>query len=167
MSQRKIKTKISVSMLALAVLTMSSLADQTKTEGRETAELTFASIDRSQTGFIHQGDLEAFRSDVFASMDADENGKLTYAEFSAWDPGFSAIAARENKADAFITATKIIFSIWDRNADGHITEAEMRFAMTSDFRRADVNDDAILSEDEFLNNFAIIVAMRAAIRPDL
>lgn len=167
MSQHSIKTNISASMIALTILVAPSFADQTKTEGRETAELTFASIDRGAKGFVHQGDLEAFRSDVFVSMDADDNRKLTYTEFSAWDPGFSVIAAKENKTDAFITATKIIFSIWDRNADGHITEAEMRFAMASDFRRADVNDDAILSEDEFLNNFAIIVAMRAAIRPDL
>lgn len=167
MRRHQIKTIMSASLMAMAVLVGPSLAQTAKTEGSETAELTFASIDRNAQGFVHQGDLEAFRSDVFASMDTDENGKLTYVEFSAWDPGFSAIAAKENKMDAFITATKIIFSIWDRDADGQITEPEMRFAMTADFRRADVNDDAVLSEDEFLNNFAIIVAMRAAIRPDL
>ncbi|MEP0519361.1 MAG: hypothetical protein ABJO09_02235 [Hyphomicrobiales bacterium] len=167
MSQQRIKANISTSIVALAILTSPSLAETAKTEGRETAELTFASIDRNSQGFIHQGDLEAFRSDVFASMDGDDNGRLTYPEFSAWDPGFSEIAAKENKSDAFVTATKIIFSIWDRNADDQITVSEMRFAMTADFRRADVNDDAVLSQDEFLKNFAIIVAMRAAVRPDL
>lgn len=167
MSYQKIKTSISVSLIACALFAAPSMANQIKTEGRQTAELTFAAIDRNENGFIHQGDLEAFRSDVFASMDTDENGELNYEEFSAWDPGFSAIAAKENKTDAYITATKIIFSVWDRNANDKISEPEMRFAMGADFRRADINDDALLSEDEFLHNFTIIVAMRAALRPDL
>ncbi len=142
-------------------------ADSHKTEGRLTAELTFSAIDRNSNGYIHQGDLEAFRDDVFVSMDADENNSLTYAEFSAWDPGFSAMAEKEGKADAFVTATKIVFAFWDRNGDGKITTSEMRHAMNADFRRADLNDDAVLSQDEFLNGFTVIVAMKAALRPDL
>lgn len=167
MNYRKIKTNISASIVACSLFVAPSIANQTKTEGRQIAELTFASIDRNGQGFIHQGDLEVFRSDVFASMDENENNELSFEEFSAWDPGFSALAAKENKIEAYVTATKIMFSVWDRDADGTITEPEMRFAMGADFRRADINDDAILSEKEFLTNFTIIVAMRAAIRPDL
>ena len=40
-------------------------------------------------------------------------------------------------------------------------------AMSADFRRADLDEDALLTETEFLQGFPIIVAMRAAIRPDL
>lgn len=43
----------------------------------------------------------------------------------------------------------------------------MRHAMIADFRREGTNDDAILTEDEFLKGFTIIVAMKAALRPDL
>lgn len=160
------KTSSAIALLLVAAANP-SLADSHKTEGRLTAELTFSSIDRNANGYIHQGDLEVFRSDVFASMDSDENSRLTYDEFSAWDPGFSAIAEKTGKADAYMTATKIVFAFWDRDGDGAITESEMRHAMNADFRRADINDDAALSEDEFLKGFTIIVAMKAALRPDL
>lgn len=144
-----------------------TLAQEATNEGRLTAELTFSSIDTASKGFIHQGDLEIFRSDVFASMDSNDDKKLSYEEFSLWDPGFSSIAESKGIADAYTTATKIVFAVWDRNGDGEMTTAEMRFAMNADFRRADLNDDAVLSENEFLQGFLIIVAARAAIRPDL
>lgn len=143
------------------------LADNHKTEGRLTSEITFSAIDRHANGYIHQGDLEAFRSDVFSSMDYDDNNRLTYEEFAAWDPGFSVLAEEKGKSDAYVTATKIVFAFWDRDGDGEITESEMRHAMNADFRRADIDDDAVLTEDEFLNGFIVIVAMKAAIRPDL
>lgn len=144
-----------------------AVTEADKPAGRLTAELTFSSIDTAEKGFIHQGDLEEFRSVVFSSMDYDDSSKLTYQEFSAWDPGFSSIAEEEGKSEAYTTATKIVFAFWDRNGDGEITEAEMRFAMNADFRRADLDDNGVLSQTEFIQGFAVIVAMRAAIRPDL
>lgn len=157
------KTLIAAACTALAMLASAAHAQEQKTEGRLTAELTFASIDQDAKGFLHLGDLEAFRSDVFVSMDTDNNGKLTYNEFRAWDPGFSYIAERDGKMEAYDTAIRIVFGFWDRNKNGEITESEMRFAMNTDFRRADLNGDSILSEAEFLEGFAIIVAIRAAI----
>ena len=144
-----------------------AFADNHKTEGRLTSEITFSAIDRHSNGYIHQGDLEAFRSDVFSSMDYDDDKRLSYEEFAAWDPGFSLLAEEKGKSDAYVTATKIVFAFWDRDADGEITESEMRHAMIADFRRADIDDNAVLTEDEFLRGFTIIVAMKAAIRPDL
>jgi Ca2+-binding EF-hand superfamily protein len=138
-----------------------------KPAGRLAAEMTFASIDTTDKGYIHQGDLEGFRSSVFAGMDYDDTGRVSYPEFAAWDPGFSSIAAEEGKSDAYVTASKIVFAFWDRNGDGEINDPEMRFAMNADFRRADLNDDGVLSQQEFIQGFAVIVAMRAAIRPDL
>ena len=100
-------------------------------------------------------------------MDFDDNLRLTYEEFGTWDPGFSVLAEEKGKTDAYVTAIKIVFAFWDRNGDGEITTSEMRHAMNADFRRADINDDAVLTEDEYLKGFAIIVAIRAAFRPDL
>ena len=148
-------------------VTSPALADSQKTDGQVTSELTFSSIDRHSNGYIHQGDLEAYRSDVFVSMDYDDNKRVTYDEFAAWNPGFSALAEERGKSDAYVTATKIVFAFWDRDGDGEITESEMRHAMIADFRRADIDDNAVLTEDEFLRGFTIIVAMKAAIRPDL
>lgn len=158
-------------LVVAAVLGLSGveavLADDNKTKGRLTSELTFSAIDRHSNGYIHQGDLEVFRSDVFTSMDYDDNGRVTYEEFAAWDPGFSLLAEEKHKTGPYKTAIKIVFAFWDRDADGEITESEMRHAMIADFRRADINDDAVLTEDEFLNGFIIIVAIKAAFRPEL
>ena len=152
-------------VLMVTIISTVANAQATKSEGRLTAEITFSSIDEAGKGYIHQGDLEQFRSDVFVSMDSDDNRKITFEEFSAWDPGFSSIAEEMGRMDAFKIATKIVFSFWDRNGDGAMTESEMRFAMNADFRRADLNDDAVLIENEFLHGFMIIVAMRAALNP--
>ena len=152
---------------ALVAAATPMLAQTDKTEGRLTAELTFASIDEAGKGFIDMGDMERFRESVFLGMDYDDDAAVTYPEFAAWDPGFFHIAAQDNKLDAMTTATKIVFSFWDRDGDGTITQSEMRFAVAADFRRADIDDDATLTEAEFINGFAIIVAMRAALRPDL
>ena len=142
-------------------------AEQAGSEGRKVGEAIFATMDPNARGWIHQGDLEAFRASVFVGMDGDNNGKVTYAEFSAWDPGFAYVAEQTGRADAYTTASKIVFAFWDRNGDGEMTESEMRHAMTADFRRADLDDDGVLSQTEFLQGFPIMLAMRAALRPDL
>lgn len=136
-------------------------------EGRYVGETLFTSIDLSGTGHVHMGDLETFRASVFAGMDYDDNGSVTYEEFSAWDPGFADVADKIGRKDAFTTATRIVFAFWDRNGDKALSTREMRLAMSADFRRADIDDDALLSKAEFINGFPIMVAMRAAIRPDL
>lgn len=156
---------ITIGATTCAFAPIANAAD--KPAGRLTAEVTFGAIDTAGKGYIHQGDLEAFRASVFTSMDYDDSGKLTYQEFASWDPGFSSIAEEEGKSDAYTTATKIVFAFWDRDGNGEINESEMRFAMNADFRRADLDDNGTLSQTEFIGGFAVIVAMRAAIRPDL
>ena len=113
------------------------------------------------------GDIETYRDSVFAGMDTDTNGKVIYDEFSAWDPGFVFVAEDVGRKDAYTTASKIVFAFWDRNGDQELTDKEMRLSMSADFRRADLDDDGFLTQDEFIGGFPIIVAMRAAIRPDL
>ena len=144
-----------------------ALAQEQKTEGRLTSELTFQSIDSKSKGYIHQGDLEEFRESVFAGMDLNDDHAVTFQEFITWDPGFSNLAERNRKTEAYQVALRVVFAFWDRDGNDKITTSEMRHAMNADFRRADLNDDAILSEDEFLKGFTIIVAVKAAFRPDL
>ena len=150
-----------------SVLTGGALADDHETDGHVTAKLTFASIDQHSKGYIHQGDLEIFRDSVFAGMDKNEDGAVTYPEFRSWDPGFSYLAEEKGKVENYNTAIRVVFAFWDRDGDGKISTAEMRHAMNADMRRADLNDDAVLTEDEFLKGFTIIVAVRAAFRPDI
>lgn len=158
---------IAVAMITAPCATLSQTADDLGVEGRQVGETLFVSMDTTGRGAIHMGDLEEFRSSVFAGMDYDTNGRVTYDEFASWDPGFVFIAEDVGRMEAYTTASKIVFAFWDRNGNGELTEPEMRFAMTSDFRRADLDDDALLTMDEFIGSFPIMVAMRAAIRPDL
>lgn len=137
-----------------------------KSEGRQLAELTFDSVDRHGKGYLHQGDMEATREDVFISIDADDSGSMELPEFLAWGFGFQNIAEEEDRQLAYNTALKVVFSFWDRNGDGKITESEHRKAMLADFDRADVNDNAVLEKGEFLNGFSVLVAIRAALKPE-
>lgn len=166
----KLVSKSVAAALSLSLMPLPALAqdaDATGAEGRVVGETIFASMDTAGRGTIHMGDLEQFRKSVFAGMDYNDDAKVTYEEFSGWDPGFAGVAEAVGRGDAYLTASKIVFAIWDRNGNGELTEPEMRLAMTADFRRADLDDDALLSRDEFIQGFLIMVAMRAAIRPDL
>lgn len=54
---------------------------------------------------------------------------------------------------------------WDRNGDGVISRTEHRQSLNFDFQRADTDNDALLTEDEFTGGFSVMVALRAAINP--
>lgn len=116
---------------------------------------------------VDMGDIEQFRASSFAAMDDNGDGEVTYAEFASWDPGFARIAEAQGRGDAYVTASKIVYAFWDRDGDDSLNEREYRIAMSHDFRRADLDGDALLTEAEFIGGFPIMVAMRAAIRPDL
>jgi len=156
--------------LCLATAPLTALAQDSKDlgiEGLYVGETLFQSMDASGRGKIHLGDIEAFRASAFSGMDSDDSKTVTYEEFSAWDPGFVFVAEDVGRKEAYTTASKIVFAFWDHNGNSALTEPEMRLAMASDFRRADLDDDALLTKEEFINGFPIMVAMRAAIRPDL
>ncbi len=136
-------------------------------DGRIVGETIFATIDTTQRGAIHAGDMEGFRDAVFAGMDTNGDRRVPYSEFVAWDPGFARIAEATGRMASYETASRVVFAFWDRDGSGELTEQEMRFAMTMDFRRADLDDDGLLELEEFIQGFPIMVAMRAALRSDL
>lgn len=154
-------------LAALCCIAVPAKADENRTMGQAASKLVFASIDTQGKGYAHMGDLEQFRQSVFVSTDADNDGRITYAEFEAWNPGFDDVALAEGRPEAITTAKRIIFSLWDRNADNILSQSEHRFSVMSDFQRADSDDDGTLTENEFLAGFSMIVALRAAIRPDI
>lgn len=154
-----------IGIAALAALGTPVLAEE-KSEGRRLAELTFESADRHGKGYLHHGDMEAARTDIFVSIDVDDSNSMELPEFLNWGFGFQNIAEDENKQLAYNTALKVVFSFWDRNGDGKITESEHRKALLADFERADANDNAALEKEEFLNGFSVLVAIRAALKPE-
>ncbi len=156
---------IALSLAATLTAPTATLADES--EGRRLAELAFASVDSADRGFIDMGEFSNFGGDVFISMDADENGKLSLDEFMGWDYGMLPLAEERGRVAAYETALRVIFAFWDRNRDGEISKTEHRKSMNSDFQRADADNDAVLTKDEFLNGFSVMVALRAALDPNL
>ncbi len=147
---------------ALAVAAPAIAADS---EGRELAETLFDGIDDTNRGYLDQGQFRNFGKDVFVSMDTDEDRQLTLKEFMSWDYGMRLIAEEKGREEAYETALRVIFSFWDRDGDGTIAAVEQNRSLGNDFRRADLDEDALLTKEEFLNGFSVMVALRAAINP--
>lgn len=135
-------------------------------EGQRLARLAFKSVDANGKGYLHTGDIESYREGVFLSMDADESASIEVSEFIGWDFGFINEANDLGKRAEYDTALKTVFTIWDRDGDGSISEAEHRFALRADFDRMDINGNSILEEDEFLRGFSVMAAIRAALKQD-
>ncbi|MBL4812865.1 MAG: signal transduction protein [Rhodobacteraceae bacterium] len=153
------------SFIAAACLCTAGFA-QEQSEGQRLAGLSFLSVDLNGNEQIDMGEMEQFGGDVFVSMDYDDNQSLSLDEFLSWGYGFENFAEDEDKALAYRTALRVVFSFWDRNADGGITRGEQRQAVIRDFLRADLDGDALLSQGEFLGGFSIMSAVRAALAPE-
>ena len=149
---------------ALPLLAFPAFAD-TPAEGARLALLSFESIDDSGRGYVDMGQMEEMRGDIFVSMDANDDGKMSEDEFLGWDFGYREVAEEADKVLAYETALKVVYSFWDRNADGEVTNVEHRKAVISDINRADLNGNAVLEKSEYLGGFSVLVAIRAALKP--
>ncbi len=151
--------------LLIAALAAPTAALAQTSEGRDLARLAFTSVDQADRGYIDQGEFTTFGSDVFVSMDYNGNDRLSLGEFLTWGFGMEQVAEEAGRAEAYETAMRVVFAFWDRNGDNEITRTEHRQSLLTDFRRADTNNDAVLTEEEFLLGFSVNVAARAAINP--
>ena len=149
----------------IASLATPAIANAQTSEGRDLAKLAFKSVDQAERGYIDQGEYTSFGGDVFVSMDYDGNSKLSLGEFLSWGFGMEQIAEEKGRGDAYETGMRVVFAFWDRNGDNQITKTEFRQSIAADFRRADFDNNAVLTEEEFLLGFSINIAARAAINP--
>ncbi|WP_315927717.1 EF-hand domain-containing protein [Mesorhizobium sp. SP-1A] len=157
-------------LLSLALLTVSAFTPglaiaKGLPEGHRLAELTFETFDTTGRGFIDLPQMLEIQQMVFASMDADGDGKISRNEMLQWDYGFSNLASENNRQTAYQTALKVLHSLWDLNDDGQVDETEFRKASIADFERADIDNDKLLSKKEFIRGFSVLVALRAALSP--
>ena len=127
------------------------------------AELIYGSFEERPDAGVDIGEFVHFGQDVFVSMDFDDSGSIDLAEFIKWDFGFNFIATDTGQERAYETAQIIIFATWDHDGDGNIAKSEYNKSMVWDFRRADTNDDALLTREEFLQSYVVNIAYRAAL----
>ncbi len=112
----------------------------------------FVAADANKDGFADRAELEAAqvkefnarkasairqREAAFKSLDKDNNGLLSLAEFNA------VVAAQPIKTD-----TAAVLSRFDTNKDGKVSLAENRAPALAQFDRADTNRDGLLSPSE-------------------
>ena len=72
--------------------TLAQSDDLTGIEERAIGETILKTIDTSGRGMIDAGDLEAFRTSVFAGMAAGDSGRVPCAGFEDWGPGCDWVA---------------------------------------------------------------------------
>ncbi|MCY7271960.1 MAG: EF-hand domain-containing protein [Sphingomonas bacterium] len=112
----------------------------------------FVVADANKDGFADRAELEAVqvkelngrkayvikqREAAFRSLDKDNNGSLSLAEFNA------VVAAQPIKTD-----TASVLGRFDTNKDGKVSLAENRAPALTQFDRADTNKDGSLSVAE-------------------
>lgn len=169
----KIRTTAAALCLALSTTTLAASAlaqsgsDGATSPGRELAITAFKALDESGRGYVDTGQVIAYGGDVFVSMDANDDDKVSLDEFLIWDFGMQLIAEEQDAIEAYEAALRVVHAFWDRNGDGNLTRAEHRQALVVDFQRADVNNDAVLDQGEFLAGFTVNIAIRAALAPHI
>ena len=133
-------------------------------EGRRLADLTFDTVDEDTDGQIDFGEMEKFRRSVFISQDANEDGQINQDEFLSWGYGYHTLADELDRRRSYDVAMKLVHNLRDRNGDGQISKTEHRLAMISDFRRADDDNNAVLTRPEFTQGYSILTAIRIALK---
>lgn len=154
---------VAVCGIALALPGLALAQNEGPTPGRELSELIYGSIESNPSGSVDLGQFVEFGDTIFVSMNTDQNVSVDIDEFFQWDFGFNFIAADDGEQRSYEAAQRIVFAMWDHDADGQIERSEYHKSMLWDFRRADLNDDAFLTRDEFLQGYIVIRAYRAAI----
>lgn len=134
-------------------------------EGKQLAGLGFIGADANSDGVLSATEMQTMARDVFVSMDGDENESLSVQEFSSWGFGMRNLAEETGRVQAYDTALKIVYGLWDRDKNNAVSALEHRQAVGFDMLRADLNQDGQLTESEFLGSFIMNVALRAALKP--
>ncbi|WP_299474439.1 hypothetical protein [uncultured Roseibium sp.] len=154
---------LSIAMLSSLTFAMPAAADEN--DWKELSGLAFQSIDKDEDGHLTASEYSSFGDAVFSSMDNDNSKALALNEFYNWGFGMHNAAEDAGQSEAFKTAMRVVFALWDRNADGQVTAAEYRESIDLDFLRADLDRDRTLTEPEYLSGFSVVVAAKAAIHP--
>ncbi|WP_180888067.1 signal transduction protein [Ruegeria sp. THAF57] len=127
------------------------------------ADTIFGEVDKHPNSSIDKGEFLDFGRSVFTSMDSNEDKSVDFEEFSTFDFGFKAIAQDAGRPEAYDTAQRILFAMFDRDGNLSIAVVEFEAVMNADFHKADLDNDENLTRAEYLDGYMINIAYRAAL----
>ncbi len=150
-------------ILAAVAITVAPVALAERDQGRAMAELFAAQIDVDHDGTLEESEVLAFSDAVFASMDIDGSGGLTFEEMRDWEHGMADLAAFRHREDAFDASIGMAFALFDRDRDGLISPSEYEAGVRVAAGLADGDEDGNLTVNEYLDGFIFNIAMRTAL----
>ena len=151
--------------IAVFALMLGAPAIADTSDWKDLSGLAFQSIDADENGNLSASEFSSFGEDVFHSMDSDASGALSLGEFYNWGFGMHNVAEDAGQSPAFETAMRVVFALWDRDGDNNVSGEEYRQSLDLEMMRADLDEDSVLSEAEYLAGFSIVAAAQAAIHP--
>lgn len=120
-----------------------SSRDPLKMPTSHTANGMLELYDRNQDGAVDRDEFDAVRAAGFAANDADGNGTLSLAEYTAEFSGRLEQQRQRVRADAARQA-RVRFASLDKDTDGRMTFAEYQLSGKRMFDRADSNGDGVV-----------------------
>ncbi|MEM9105244.1 MAG: hypothetical protein AAGC96_06275 [Pseudomonadota bacterium] len=132
-----------------------------QSSGKELTQITFASTDQNGDGALSVSEMSEMAQNITVSMDADEDMSVSLSEFMEWDFGFHYLAEQEDGDEGYAAVKRIMFALHDLNSDGAIDPTETRITTFWSFSRADLDNDRLLSEDEYFSAWMPVLLMKA------
>ena len=152
--------KHSTLLASLAVLVTTFAANAWET-GQELSEVLFEGVDSTGNGILDFGEIHQMSEDIAFSVDSDGDQLITLDEFRTYDFGFAYLAEAEGESETFSAVERVMFAVADLDANGAIDEREWRLSSRWSFERADLDGNAVLTKQEFLNGWTPIVMLKA------
>ncbi len=121
---------------------------------------SFKVFDTDASGKADVKEVVAGAKSIFAALDADGNGGASLEEFQVISMGFEPLAESNSQKAAYGAARAAIFTRWDLNADGQISEAESIAAVLAELLSA---ADASVTNAQY-GAAAFIAEMEASLK---
>lgn len=128
--------------------------------GLALAEAVATEVDVNGNGSAELREVLDYSREAFVAVDADGSGDVTFAEFETDIFGFRDLAEFRGRLQAYQTANRIAFDLFDRDNSGAVSLEEHELALANSVFYADLDGDSVLSRDEFLNGFIYFVVLR-------
>ncbi|MES2152293.1 MAG: EF-hand domain-containing protein [Pseudomonadota bacterium] len=142
-----------------AIIVGSGLAAATVTLAAKPnlTEVEFKKMDTNKDGRVSSEEYAQHARQMFATLDADKDGKLTAAEM---DAAYQRVTGKPVGSAALPAAEKI--KAVDSDADGSLNVEEYVASSHAMFAKIDSNHDSFLSKEELLAAHAATVKKPAA-----